>query len=103
MVLVLGMTPLLAICAEPAGGGDKPLLMEGKHELYQRVLAVPGARLAKEAGGQGPRGGSTFYRVLCLCTSHTRRHGVARGRHGSAWQPAPAGCRSPVRSNGTMG
>lgn len=53
MVIVLGMTPLLAICAEPAGGGDEPLLMKGKHELYQRVLAVPGARMATEAGGQG--------------------------------------------------
>jgi len=53
MVLVLGVTPLLAICAEPAGGGGEPLLMEGKRDLYQRVLAVPGARLAAEAGGQG--------------------------------------------------
>ena len=33
MVFVLGMMPLLAICAEPAGSGDEPLLMEGKHEL----------------------------------------------------------------------
>ena len=52
MVLVLGMMPLLAFSAEPAGGGDAPLLMKGKHELYQRVLAVPDARMATEAGGQ---------------------------------------------------
>jgi hypothetical protein len=52
MVLMLGMMPLLAICAEPAGGSEEPLLMKGKRQLYQRVLAVPGARMAAEAGGQ---------------------------------------------------
>ncbi len=53
MVLVLGMAPLLAICANPVAGGDEPLLMEGKRELYQRVLAVPGARMATKAGAEG--------------------------------------------------
>ena len=53
MVFVLGMTPLLAIGTEAVSSGDKPLLMEGKHELYQRVLAVPGARMLNQAGGQG--------------------------------------------------
>ena len=53
MLLVLGVTPLLAICAEPAAGGGTPLLMEGKRDLFQRVLAVPGARLAAEAGEIG--------------------------------------------------
>ena len=53
MVLVLAMAPLLAVCAKPAAGADEPLLIEGKRELYQRVLAVPGARMATEAGGQG--------------------------------------------------
>ena len=53
MVFVLGMTPLLAIGTEAVSSGDKPLLMEGKHELYQRVLAVPGARMVNQAGGQG--------------------------------------------------
>ena len=53
MVLVLGMAPLLAISAKPAAGGDEPLLIEGKRELYQRVLAVPGARMAPAAGGAG--------------------------------------------------
>jgi len=53
MVLVLSMAPLLAVCAKPVAGADEPLLIEGKRELYQRVLAVPGARMATEAGGQG--------------------------------------------------
>ena len=53
MVLVLGMMPILAISAEAAGGGEEPLLMKGKRELYQRVLSLPGARMATEAGGQG--------------------------------------------------
>ena len=53
IVFALGMAPLLAFSATPATGGDEPLLMEGKRELYQRVLAIPGARMATEAGGQG--------------------------------------------------
>jgi len=52
VALVFLMAPLLAICAKPAAGGDEPLLIEGKRELYQRVLAVPGARMANEAGGE---------------------------------------------------
>ncbi len=35
--------------------GEKPLLMEGKQTLYQRVLVKPGAKLATEPGGQGER------------------------------------------------
>ena len=53
MVLMLAMAPLLAICAKPATGGNEPLLIEGKRQLYQRVLAVPGARMATEAGTAG--------------------------------------------------
>ncbi|MDT8283508.1 MAG: VWA domain-containing protein, partial [Gammaproteobacteria bacterium] len=53
MLLMLGMMPVMAICAAAASNGKQPLLMQGKHELYQRVLSVPGARMATEAGGQG--------------------------------------------------
>jgi hypothetical protein len=53
MLLALAMAPLLALCVKPAAGADEPLLMEGKRELYQRVLAVPGARMTTEAGGKG--------------------------------------------------
>jgi hypothetical protein len=60
MVLVLAMAPLLAICAKPSAGGDEPLLMEGKRELYQRVLAVPGARMASEAGREGQEAVTPF-------------------------------------------
>lgn len=52
MVLMLGMMPLMAICAEAVAAGKEPLLMKGKHELYQRILSVPGARMSTEAGGQ---------------------------------------------------
>ncbi|MFC5699289.1 protein kinase [Pseudomonas sp. GCM10022186] len=32
-------------------GGERPLLMDGKKTLFQRVLSKPGARFAGEAGG----------------------------------------------------
>jgi len=48
VVLVLVMLACQAVIAQ---GADRPLLMEGKHTLYQRVLSVPGARLADRPGG----------------------------------------------------
>ena len=52
LALVIAMTPLPGMATTAAGSGDKPLLIEGKHSLYQRVLSVPGARIASEPGGQ---------------------------------------------------
>jgi serine/threonine-protein kinase PpkA len=53
LVAFVAMTPLFATAAEPADSrGDQPLLIEGKHTLYQRVLSTPGARLAAEPGGE---------------------------------------------------
>jgi hypothetical protein len=60
MVFVLGMASLLAFSAKPAAGSDEPLLIEGKRELYQRVLAAPGARMATEAGGKGDEAVTPF-------------------------------------------
>ena len=51
--IFIALMPLLAPAAEPVNGSDKPLLIEGKHNLYQRVLAAPDARLAVEPGGEG--------------------------------------------------
>lgn len=92
MVFVLGMTPLLAICAEPAGGGDEPLLMKGKHELYQRVLAVPGARMATEAGGHGREEVTpftAFYVYARRTLDGTKWVEVGTDRHGTraGWLP----------------
>ncbi|HEX9227424.1 MAG TPA: hypothetical protein VF885_12340, partial [Arthrobacter sp.] len=50
LALVVAVMPLPAMAAEDAG---KPLLIPGKHSLYQRVLAVPGARLATQPGARG--------------------------------------------------
>ena len=50
---LIAITPALALATEPLDGGDRPLLIEGKHSLYQRVLAAPDARLAAEPGGDG--------------------------------------------------
>jgi serine/threonine-protein kinase PpkA len=51
LALVITLTPLPSIAADPVAGGDRPLLIQGKHSLYQRVLSVPGARLSREPGG----------------------------------------------------
>jgi len=50
--LIIVMMPLPGMAAGPVASGDRPLLMAGKHSLYQRVLSVPGARMASEPGGQ---------------------------------------------------
>ncbi|MGD2053184.1 MAG: vWA domain-containing protein [Gammaproteobacteria bacterium] len=92
MVLVLGMAPLLAICAKPAAGGNEPLLMEGKRELYQRVLAIPGARMASEAGAEGHAAVTPF--TAFYVYSRRMRGGtewveVGTDRHGTraGWLP----------------
>ena len=51
LVLVMAMLACQAVTAMGAGSADRPLLMAGKHSLFQRVLSVPGARLADRPGG----------------------------------------------------
>ena len=43
----------LAVAMSSLAAAERPLLMEGKQTLYQRVLAKPGARIADDAGGEG--------------------------------------------------
>jgi hypothetical protein len=52
LALIIAMMALPGMTAGAAGGGDRPLLMAGKHSLYQRVLSVPGARIADQPGAQ---------------------------------------------------
>jgi hypothetical protein len=92
MVLVLSMTPLLAICAQAAGGGDEPLLMEGKHTLYQRVLSVPNARMSTEAGGKGSDAVipfTAFYVYARKTLGNSEWVEVGTDRHGTrtGWLP----------------
>jgi serine/threonine-protein kinase PpkA len=92
MVLVLSVAPLLAICAEQPGGSTEPLLIKGKHELYQRVLAVPGARIANEAGGQGRDSVvpfTAFYVYARRTLGGTQWLEVGTNRHGTraGWLP----------------
>ena len=51
LVCLIAILPLQGGTAA-AAGGDSPLLMPGKHSLYQRVLSVPGARIADAPGGE---------------------------------------------------
>ena len=55
LALVITILPLQAMAASEQGGGNKPLLMAGKQNLYQRVLSVPGARIAEKPGGKADR------------------------------------------------
>lgn len=50
-VLLLLLLAAPTVAQEPA----RPLLMEGKQSLYQRVLAKPGARISAQAGGPALR------------------------------------------------
>ncbi len=43
----------LMIATSLLAAAERPLLMEGKKTLYQRVLAKPGARIADKAGDEG--------------------------------------------------
>jgi serine/threonine-protein kinase PpkA len=52
LALVIALVPLAGMAADPTTSVDRPLLIAGKHSLYQRVLSVPGARIASEPGGQ---------------------------------------------------
>ena len=114
MVLVLAMAPLLAVCAKPAAGADEPLLIEGKRELYQRVLAVPGARMANEAGGEGHEAVTpftAFYVYTRRTVDGTEWVELGTDRHGAraGWLPpglaevdtnAPPQQRHRARSTG---
>ena len=55
LALVITILPLQAMAASEQGGGNKPLLMAGKQSLFQRVLSVPGARIAEKPGGKADR------------------------------------------------
>jgi hypothetical protein len=93
LAALLTVTPLLTGAAAPADGGDKPLLMEGKHTLYQRVLAVPDARLAAEPGGEGGTSVvpfTSFYVYARRELNGTEWLEVGTDRHGtrSGWLPA---------------
>ncbi|MEN8106682.1 MAG: vWA domain-containing protein [Pseudomonadota bacterium] len=90
LIIILMSGPGMA--AAPASGSDKPLLMEGKRSLYQRVLTVPGARLFTKPGAQGRAAVEPFTAFYV----YTRRaHGgsdwveVGTDRHGTraGWLP----------------
>ncbi len=91
--VLIVLTPLVTAAAEPVEDGDRPLLMEGKHTLYQRVLSTPGARLAAEPGGEGHTAVVPFTSFYVYAR---REHGgtqwvqVGTDRHGTrtGWLPA---------------
>ncbi|UCE77619.1 MAG: VWA domain-containing protein, partial [Gammaproteobacteria bacterium] len=89
----IAIMPALALATEPLDGGDRPLLIEGKHSLYQRVLATPDAQLAAEPGGEGRTPVvpfTSFYVYARREQGGTEWIEVGTDRHGSrtGWLPA---------------
>ena len=89
----IAMTPLLATATVAVEGGDRPLLMQGKTSLYQRVLATPDARLTAEPGGQGRAAVvpfTSFYVYARHQHDGTQWLEVGTDRHGTraGWLPA---------------
>ncbi len=86
----------LAVCVglpAAAGAAEQPLLIPGKQSLFQRVLAVPGARLYPEPGASG----GTEVTPFTAYYVYTRRNTedapwleVGTDRHGGVdgWLPA---------------
>jgi len=58
--ILWGLLLLLACSAAPAGQDRHPLLMPGKHSLYQRVLARPGTQLSGVPGARPVRAVTPF-------------------------------------------
>jgi len=92
LALIFVTTPLTGMAAGPVSSGDRPLLMAGKHSLYQRVLSAPGARMASEPGGQARTAVVPF----------TAYYVYARREQGGREWLEP-GCLAQIASNGTMG
>ena len=93
LALVIILVPVPGLTAAPAGGVDRPLLMEGKRSLYQRVLSVPGAQLFATPGAQQ---GAAVEPFTAFYVYTRRAHAgsdwveVGTDRHGgrAGWLPA---------------
>ena len=93
LALVIAITPLPGITAAPVAGSDRPLLMAGKHSLYQRVLSTPGTRIASKPGGKPGAEVvpfTAFYVYARTETAGKQWIEVGTDRHGSraGWLPA---------------
>ncbi len=93
LALVIAITPLPGMTAAPVAGSDRPLLMAGKHSLYQRVLSTPGARIASKPGGKPGAEVvpfTAFYVYARTETAGKQWIEVGTDRHGSraGWLPA---------------
>ena len=91
---LLLMVSLLALLTVAVAAPERPLLMEGKRSLYQRVLAVPGARLVDQPGDSQAAVAVTPFSVYYVYErrQHAGREWLLVGvdRHGgvSGWLPA---------------
>jgi len=91
-----GLLLILACGGSPATAApERPLLMQGKHSLFQRVLAKPGAKLSSEPGSAASRAITPF--TVFYVYARTQAGGaewlqVGLDSHGSieGWVPSTA-------------
>ncbi|SDV09337.1 serine/threonine-protein kinase [Pseudomonas mucidolens] len=86
-------TPVLSVPVADVDGGQRPLLMDGKKTLFQRVLSKPGAKLSSEAGGVPGKALPAFsvlyvYQRKDIDGSPWLRIGAATDGRSDGWLPA---------------
>jgi hypothetical protein len=87
-VILLG--PLAAAAQAPAPAcGDKPLLVPGKHSIYQRIITRPGVTISQHPGpgGQLPAAGFDVFYVYCRQGDWVQV-GRSMAGHTDGWMPA---------------
>ncbi|MDR3519064.1 MAG: VWA domain-containing protein [Azospirillaceae bacterium] len=91
LLLPIGTAAAQVPGVRPAGapGGRKPLLVAGKHELYQRIITRPGATLTPQPGAAGaqPTPGFMVYYVYQRNDQWLEVGSAADGRT-QGWLPA---------------
>jgi serine/threonine-protein kinase PpkA len=85
-------TALLLVCL-PALAVDRPLLIDGKTSLFQRVLSIPGAALRDTPGGSGGEASTPFTAYYVYAREQAAGAAwllVGTDRHGGTdgWLPA---------------
>jgi serine/threonine-protein kinase PpkA len=93
LALVIVMVSFPGMTAGAANAADRPLLMAGKHSLYQRVLSVPGARIADKPGARANTAVVPFTAFYVYARQEEGGMGwleVGTDRHGTrvGWLPA---------------
>ena len=85
VIRILGFALVVVVTASLQAGTDKPLVMEGKKTLYQRVLSVPDARLYESPDRASESSEMTPFSVLYV---YQKRDSWIKVGHGSFGETA---------------